>query len=483
MWPGYIFAATAVPIQCNMNAAAGAFAITQGSAVLPNPSLTGNTLVAFAQTGANANTFTFNDDKNNFWNKLTQVNDAGNNQSMQVAIATGATPGVQKIWVGLGNHSFSQVLVCEFTNIALGADAVDGQAGGTSSGKSFISPAYTPATDNDIILTFAAIDNYAAQSAPMVWTPGVPGSNLAALSGTGFMAMQYGTLVTHASTAPFISSSLSATTAMVKSVALKTATQGTAAPSTIYVRGVNTESAENSTTYINFSNGGTAPSFQMPTFGNLLALGYTGRPTNKPTTVTSVPALTWSSCPGPATSGGSGNTVWWWYAANATVGITSITVTGFTTTPGLMFNFIDISGADTNPFDVCSSTNDTNNLINTGAVGPVNGSTITPTTSSGLVLHLTQEDRHTVTAISPGINISPDIGIYSGSNLETDQGLGIYYNSSTSLINFILTYSGYEGGGVGPGALCSQAIAFKAAPIIAILQPSTILRGYRGPLR
>lgn len=457
-----VFSATPTFVQSIAAPAAGAFAFSKDTMTLPNPSGSGNLLMLVAQTGASGNAFTFNDDKANYWNKTVQVNDTPNGQSLAVAFSTNVAANTQRLWVDVGNNSYSEVFALEFFNVGIGS-VTEGEAAVATSGTQLSAGNINTTTDGDLLITVVSLDNWPAQKAPMQWTA-MGGCTLAAISGTGFMAVQYCIQAVHGTTNPFITSSINATGAMVKTFALKSAALGSDLASGIRVRRINTESAENGTTYITFANGGTAPSFQMPTSGNLLAFGYTGRPTNIFTTVTSVPSLSWASCPGAALSAGSGNTAWWWYAPNATVGVTSITVSGFTSTPGFIFNFFDISGADTAPFDVCSSTNDINNTVNSGAVGTVNGSTITPTTANGLVLHLTQEDRHTVTATSPGYFVAPDVAAYAGSNLETDQGLSLFYNPTATLIKFILTYSGYEGGGPGPGALCSQAIAFKAAP-------------------
>lgn len=474
--PEFIWSATPTFVQGTITPGAGAFNIAKTTVPLLNPSQSGNFLMCASVTGASGNTFTFSDDKANYWNKTVQINDAGNGASLQIGFSSNVAASTQKIVTNLGDHSYGQVAVQEYYNVAIGSVA-DGESGRVTSGTSLSAGTINPSTDGDMLLTVAVLDNWSGRTKPIVWTP-MPGCRLYNLHGSNYMAVQTCIQVVKAATDPFITSNYSAPSAMVKTIAIKSASQGSDLASGIKVRKLNIETLDNVTAYATYSPG-TSFSFQVDVVGNLIALLYNGRPATPVNTITSEPALTWvNDC--IATSGGSGNIVAGWHAANVSVGITSITVGGFSATPNTgIFNFFDVSGADsTSPFDICSTTNATNNTVNTGGIGDVTITTITPVNSNGVVLQMTQEDRHTVVNTTPGYFVTPTVDNYASNDFTTDQGLSIYYNPNTSLVSHIATYEGKEGGGVGPGAYCSIAMAFKAqaiAPIIVL--PGTRLRG------
>lgn len=470
----------AVPtfVQGTISPGAGAFAIDQATIPLLNPSQAGNLVLAVSVSGVSGVAFTFADDKNNYWNKTIQVNDAGNGTSLQLAFSSNVVAGTQKIFTRLGNHSFGQMAVQEYYNIAIGSVA-DGESGRVTSGTQLSAGVINPSTDGDVLITAVVLSNWSGRVKPITWTP-MPGCKLYNLQGSNYMAIQTCPQEVKAATDPFITSDYSAPNAIVKTIAMKAAIQGSDLPAGIRARKLNIETLDNQLAYATYSPG-TSFSFEVDVVGNLLALLYNGRPATPVNTITSVPPLTWiNAC--TATSGGSGNTVTAWYAANVPVGITSITLGGFSATPNTgIFNFFDISGADPLvPGDLCTTMNGTDNSVNTGGQGNVVASAITPRTAPGLVLQMTQEDRHTVIDTTPGYFSSPVVENYGNNSFTTDQGLSIFYNTDLSLVTFTNLYDGKESGGVGPGAYCSTAIAFKINPIPP---KRTTIRGYRGPLR
>lgn len=463
-------AATPALVQCKNDTGQPQITTDTWKVNLPNPTQSGNTITASVFVGNSSTTYTVSDDKTNTWSTdTTKIADGGNNTGLNISYAMNVAAGTQQITVTYSvARAFNQVQVCEWRNVA-GVSALDGQGGRVTTTGTITTGNFTTSTAGDLIIQVAALDNWPAQSAPMVWTAGT-GMALAIMDDTSYMATQYGIQVSaSASTNPSITSSITPTGSGVvtKAIALKSAVAGSAPPAGIYVDNISVMSLENGTSYATYS--GTAFSFQVPVSatGNTIATAWTGRPTNKPT-VTSTPSLSWSSCAASADSGGSGNAVWWWWAPNASAGVVSVTFT-FASTPGTsVHNLLDIVGADTDQSAAaatCASTDPsaTNSSIANGASGPVAGATITPATANGLVLSVAQEDRETVTNVSPGYFEATDVAKYSVSSGDTDQGLAIYYNVTTAAVPIIWTYSGYESGGNGPGAYASQSVALKAS--------------------
>ena len=440
---------------------------------LPNPAQAGNCLVVVATAFTSTQTFSVSDDKGNIWNTTTVVNDGPSNVTLQVFYALNVAAGTQKITINFpgGNHNGEQVQLFEFNNVAA-VSALDAETGQVTSGSTIGPGGITTNLAGDLIITSAVIDGCpggcSSVTAPMTWTPG-SGATMAILDNGSYLATQFQVQSVQGAISPTLTSSMVSTSAIAKVIALKASasSQGAANPAGIRVRHIESQTTGNGTVYNNYT--GTSFTFQLPVDGNLIAYGWTGSSSNKPTTITSSPALTWGHCAASSDQPtGSINSTWWWYAVGATPGtLYSVTISGFGSTPhNLQANIFDISGAAASPFDVCASSTG-NNLTHptpgeTGVL--VNGPLITPSTSNGLILAEQQEDQDTVVNVTPGTYDAVDIGVYAGPAGEGDQGLMAYVNPDTSAVQVVWNYSGYENGVTGVGAYCSQAIAFKAGP-------------------
>lgn len=458
--------AQAVPVfNCKNDSAQGLINLSVWKVNLPNPTKTNaneGIWVAVSSGGSTA-TWTVTDDKSNTWTNATKVSDGSNNNSLNISYAVGVASGTQLLTITFdAPHRYIQVMACEVSGVAT-STPLDAESGRTTSTGTIATAAFTTATNGDLIINVAGIDGFSTQTTPMTWTAGLIGGSTATIALYGndsYMATQYITQTTAGSTTASITSSINASGAMTKAIALKAA--GT--PSTIsgiYVQNISVQSLENDTSYATYSPG-TSFTFQHQVVGNLFALAWTGRPNNKVTTVTSSPSMTWTSCAASSDSGGSGNSTWWWYAVNVTPGIYSVTVTFATTPAASVQNFVDVSGAAITQTTTCAGTSGSDTSIASGGTGSIPGPTITPLTSTGVVLTVAQEDRHTAVNISPGSFQATDVGVYASSSGDTDEGLGVHYPSSTSPISYTWTYNGYEGGAGGPGAYCSQSISFDA---------------------
>jgi len=283
------------------------------------------------------------------------------------------------------------------------------------------------------------------------------------------MAVQSQVQATAGAINPTITSSVSVTSAIKKSIALKSAVAGNDLAAGIRVRGIEVINVPSLLSAVS----ATSLTFQMFSTGNLLAIGLTQNSgTNTPTSVTSSPALTWSHSTASLDPTSSFFSQWWW-APNATPGTVYSVTFNWAATPGAQnpdFNFFDISGASTTPFDTTANDSGTSTLIGIPIdSGLVTGPSITPSTANGLILAVQQENQQTVTGVqingvsTPSSHEAVDTaGVYEGSNLDQDQGLMLYYNPTTATVNITWIYSDYAGSTLQIANNAGQAIAFKA---------------------
>jgi L-lactate utilization protein LutC len=91
-----------------------------------------------------------------------------------------------------------------------------------------------------------------------------------------------------------------------------------------------------------------------------------------------------------------------------------------------------VSGAAASPFDTYA--NATGNLA--AATGTVNGPSIAPSTSNGLVVFSSQQDGETVSVVPTGYTYTVQTdNQYQYLSLGQDGGIGGCYNPNTSAIN------------------------------------------------
>jgi hypothetical protein len=420
---------------------------------LPTPSQAGNLLAVSCTYKAGSGAILVVDDKSNSWTTGVTVNDGGNGQSIGIAYAPNVAPGTQLITVTFpSSSSNNSCRAFEFYNVAT-SNPVDGSGGQVTSGTSLATGSFSTATSGDLILFVAECDNCGTPSAPLSWTAG-SGFSLLDADDTSFIADQYQIRSGTGSFNPAITLSHSAASAMAAAIAFKPASAGSGPAAGIRV---------NSLQVLNYPEllSGTASTmtFQFPSTGNLIVIQCTSVTTQKITGITSSPSNTWSHSV-TSVDGSGGYSVDTWYAANASAS-TALTLTikyGGTPIFGAL-QIYDVSGAAASPFDTYA--NATGNLAAT--TGTVNGPSITPSTSNGLVVLSSQQDGETVSSVSPGYTYTVQTdGQYQYLSLDQDGGIGAYYNPDTSQINFKMTYINTESGTI-VGNWQAQAVAFKAS--------------------
>jgi hypothetical protein len=209
--------------------------------------------------------------------------------------------------------------------------------------------------------------------------------------------------------------------------------------------------------------------FQVPTSGNLFAIGYH----SGGNTVSSISdgTNTWT-CTGASINGNNAGQVC--YAQNATPSNTlTLSVTRNATTTDATYMFYDITGAAASAFDVESGSL-------TGVQGSIVtslttcSSCLTPTNSNGIVIGESGWDDCTATAVTAPSGAKFDPATYTGNSFDgpqtVDQNNGWmhFYNSNTNAISMTWTMAC---GGNAENNWSGRVAAFKA-PAGAPQQPA-----------
>jgi hypothetical protein len=454
----------------NCGAPSGAQYASQLDIRLPNPALGGNCLImaVFASTGFTINTPT--DDAGNTWTAGPLGTDGGNSQQVAVFYALNVTAGTRHITVPSGsgwqtaNNSgtFYSACISEFNNIAT-SSASDGNNTNNNAGStSWTSGSITTGTAGDLIWSAAYIDNATANTS---WSAGTGFTLLHAdvMDPTARNASQYQVQ----GSAGAINAGITlgnASSGIMCTQALKSASAGTAAPTGIYIKMMQYQAIP--------ASAGTALAFQFPTTGNLFlcasSLGTNSVTTSLVSSITDSKSNAWAKA--DAATSASPNFPYQsaiYYAGNATsatnmTGTLNITNQAVNST----FTLIDVANAATSPLG-----NHANNTGNQTTTGRFNAVSVTPAQANGLVVAYANWVFGTAFGVNGRANYF-DVPTYpqlsntsagsAASPLAQDGALAHTYNSGTTQITygFPLTADLISG---GASYWAAAAAEFKAS--------------------
>jgi hypothetical protein len=419
---------------------------------LLNPTATNDTIiVACMYANATNPTMSVTDDQSNSWTTDKAINDAGNIAQMGIAHASAVAANTKVVTISWSHSVNFYKCTGMVVNNVTGLDATCGSI--AQSGTTWNCSSMTTTQANDFIVTSCNPDNFSSPSVPFIFAAG-SGFTLADPDGTSVMVSQYGTQGSAGAINPSVTSSVSAASAECLGAAYKTGSTGGAPGNGIYV---NTAASVNFPESVSLSGKTFTVNTPCPASSNLMDIAWQASGYDV-TSISSSPANTWNLIPATA----NGAHVSHAYAANATLSPTmTVTVTTssapFASAPFDM-KYYCISGAATSPFDKSASGTGTA-AFSSGDVA--HAPDITPADANELVIGIINEDVQTVTAVRPGNIDVPDVGVYSGAQLEQDGGWMHYYAPTNSTVNITWTYSAYTTTNIARWA--SQAIAFKAA--------------------
>jgi Glycosyl hydrolases family 16 len=409
---------------------------------LPNPSLTGNTLILEA-TGRVIGNPSITDNFTgtgtpNTWTFVTSTND-GNAQT-SVFICIGATAGTQRLVITFSGNIYNAHFCCsEFDNITsvVGSNSVHNTVAAT-----IAAGALTGGIQGDLVW-MCGYDTQNANGLSSNITSIASGPGMALLSVDQFTGdfCQYGiqpTATNLAPTATISSSTIDAFNAVA--IVLRAGTAGTGVPAGIRVMRVQAVTAER------------AIAIQFPSSGNLI-YAQTGFGNN-------IAPLSFPSGWSTKLSVGGGQSS---YLSNAGSSPNfSVLIGGTTTGIGNCTLFLyDIAGAATSPFDVNSNGLTT---ITGGQTNMVFGQ-ISPTTPNGLCLITAPVFSGVVTAPSNAPQCMVDSTWYGNEAYDPDlmsnaDGYAHIYNASAGVVNFTWTF--LESSPSAGDTLQYLAVAFKA---------------------
>lgn len=366
---------------------------TQQSCPLPNNVISGNTIVIGVNNNTGASPSSVTDDKGNTY---TSIANKASGQQMNVYCLTNITNTPKTIIVNYGGagKNFIGLAVSEYYNVTSCTPTV-AVTTNSGTGTSATAGSFSPAS-GDLIVNYILQDS----TAPMdSWT-----------AGTGFTwstardldisdAIQFriapGGAINPTATLSTSRSWMSA------AVSLPSGTQGaapTAAFRLLRFQNDNVQSAVNTSPHL----------VQTPCSGNFIAAGWQGAPGRHITGITDSASNTWKNVDtvtGYAQSGGSG-VAQLWYVENPTCAQTlllTVTWDGGDCAAGCAIYFFDFTGARTltTPYDGFVAT--TGTAITTSFTG----GTITPSTSSGIVINILAIQSNTTTGVTPARFLTP----------------------------------------------------------------------------
>jgi hypothetical protein len=426
---------------------------------LPNPARAGNCLILGVQFNSAGSVASVTDDKGNNWVAGPTTTNSTFSKRMNLYYALNAISGTQTIRVhfsGLANTpGFPQAVVSEFYNVAT-SSAFDGSV---ASATSRTAGTITTTASGDLVYEWgASLSSSNVNGGAFNGTSITAGSGFTLLSadlqvGSGD---QYQIQSGSGPITPTFSASGSAVWGSA-AIALKSATAGTAPPSGIRIVHLQHTLLQ----AIRAQNRQNPIIMQFPSTGNLL-VGMFNAAGPLATNVTDSRGNTWSL---PATAKKVDNngvvSAQIVYAANA---LTSPTLSGITVSVDslgmgdMMFNLYDITGAATSPFDLATGQQGDNE-----SYGPLTTGTITPRTTSGLVLHVNSIDYHQENGMTSPVGgafdtVTNDLESPDVSTLDMDNAYAHINNSTTNQVNFTFT-SCCTQAGIGPWA--GVTVAFK----------------------
>jgi hypothetical protein len=428
----------------------------------PSLSLAGNAVLVgttFRALGGSLNVSLTNEHGDTFTNLVDATNGANSQRVITFCGFPAAGNHQYTItFTGTGTAQYVQATMGEFNNIASCTPDAVSQNTGTSA-ISINAGALGPfAHSGDFLFNYVA-----AADAPQIgtWTAGSQ-ANISWAKGrsdtVNAQVFQWGQYNATAGFTPTLTSSNSVDY-VSETVALPTATVGTARPTT----GIIVAGAQSIDT--NATDTGSPLTFDMPTLGNLLVLMDSEANYGAISSITSSPPLNWhqvcSSTEAPQYSSP-------WYASNTNPSTNMrITVNFLATSNSRSFQAYDVVGADpASPLDTGFGTNGC--LTNHGSQptqGPLTVGSGTPSNPGELIIMVNSLDNNSGTAWTSPSGVlfmqahhGPVYNVPT-TNDENDSW-ALLYTQGVSLLTFTMTADDSQGtGGVNKWAFA--AAAFK----------------------
>jgi hypothetical protein len=426
----------------------------------PSSSLPGNAVLVgttFLALGGSLNVSLTNEHGDTFTNLVDATNGADSQRVITFCGFPAAGNREYTItFTGTGTAQYVQATTGEFNNIAsCKPDAVSYNT--ATSATSITAGALGPlANSGDFLFNYAA-----AAYAPQIgtWTVGSQANIIWAKGRSDTVnaqVFQWGQYNATAGFTPALTSSTSVDY-VSETVALPTATAGTARPTTgIIVAGVQSIDTNGTDT-------GSPLTFDMPTAGNLLVLMDSEANYGAISSITSSPALSWhqvcSSTEAPQYSSP-------WYASNTSPSTNMrITLNFLATSNSRSFQAYDVVGADpANPLDTGFGTNGCVASHGTQPTqGPLTVGSGTPSNPRELLIMVNSLDNNSGTAWTSPSGVlfmqahhGPVYNVPT-TNDENDSW-ALLYTQGVSLLTFTMTADNSQGtGGVNKWAFSSAA--------------------------
>ena len=417
---------------------------------LPNNTLSNNcvlVLVYYSWPSGSPTVSGVTDSQSNSYSHVATWPDATNGVNVEAWVAAGVTAGANNVKVTFSaNACFVEIKVAELYNVAT-SSPVDVYSS-TSSGRLFSSattissPAITTGYANDFVFQFAAQDSvYSQWNNSFIFTKGtnfnlVPGSTQS-IDGS---CLQYYVKPTAGAITPSMTVG-SAMTGITLSIALKYASAGTAPAAGVHVNSVQH-------TYWNQSvTTNTALAIQRVSTGNLQILLSSLAPGDGSGTVSGGSSGTWNKRIIENVNPPVNCAVGIYDAVNqsALSETLSISFKTLTDTIDMMVLLLDVSGANTAPYDKSGGANgnQTNTASTTLPDGSGNLMQITPSTSNGLVVAVMGLDYDYINggsgATTSLVTWQTPAAAENGNGddpCDNSDGWGLFYNANTNPITF-----------------------------------------------
>jgi hypothetical protein len=452
-------------------------------ACLPNAGISGNTIiVALVTNEATIGDVTVTDNESETY-ALANDEIAGS-RTLAVYYFAGIASGAQCItvtWSTGGGVANDQIEISEWANIATSSTVDTSGKATVTSGTAPACGSITTTKPNDLIFDVSNIVSFSSKpTGSMTFTAQTGGSwNLLDADGTSWMGTQTEVLSATGAVNPAITLSRATTRTNVVCVAFAAASSGGVPGSGIHLNSVTWSDPQ-----YGYSTAFATSTLvmQMPCFGNDLWVAVAQADN---TTVSGIGSdtngNTWT---GLTRVDSSGDTfaLQWWHADSATCnGAEQFTITWSAAPSYVFITMYDVSGSagyDSSATCGSGSTPCATNSTSSAYSGVIAGATITPSTSSGLILSEGNQDFQSISAVSPGTfladlvvcpgssggcvggSVGTYIG-YQGSGMEQDSGAMDYYYSSSGAVSINWTFVETET--TGPiEAYFSSTVAIKS---------------------
>jgi len=406
---------------------------------LPNPSLSGNAILVFAQASNDSSVASVTDESGNVYQSLIAYLDVTNDQRLWAFVAPNAITGTRKIDFTLANGStgatYFSAVVGELRNVAL-SSIYDGAAGNAPSScaanacLTVTSGSVTPLYSGDLVC------QYVVQSTNSAFTAGSQ-SNITWVKKSADrqdgQILQCGVYSSTSALNPTMTQGTNQHYAAI-GVFLKSSAAGTAPAAGIRV---------NSIQHVSLFSTPNGPGYSDPTTvdfpainGELLAIAVAcGKVDGVCVTgITDNKSNTWTKC--GAGLHANPHTVHYYHVPNATAdGTLSLTVTQGAATSDSTLMMYAIDGAATS--SACGATASTN-ANQTGNTQTLNGPSFTPQAANSVILSQIQQEFNTENSITSPSGAIFDSGTYSLEaldgplNFDQNGGWAHFYNGANT---------------------------------------------------